>query len=450
MNDFVLLDAMPLAASVLAAFVCALIGNFLVLRREAMLGDAISHAVLPGLIVAFLLLESAGSLAVLLGAAASGLACVGLIELLKRNTKLESGASIGVVFTVLFAAGVFLVERYARNSHIDADCVLFGDVQLLAPWNTQLPLPRQIWMLLIALAGTVALIVLLFKELRLVCFDRTFAGSIGFRAGVLDLLLMIAVAFAVVASFEAVGAILVVAMLVCPAACARLLTDRLGSQLFVSAAIAAGTSIASYFIATQGLVWLSDDPSMQVAVSGTMATLAGLLVGVCILAAPRHGAIARALAKRDLLMRIMEEDVLGALYRLEESGGLPGGRGAALSPAMLAPALAETRRDRRRLRRAIERLQTGDLLESVGSPGVQLSAKGRERARGLIRTHRLWESYLVGVLGLRADHVHRTAEDLEHLTSAELASALEDRIHRQGGSTLIDPHDRPIPRQDGE
>lgn len=452
MSDFVLLDAMPLTASVLAAVVCGLIGNFLVLRREAMLGDAISHAVLPGLIAAFVLLESTGAVVMLLGAAGSGLLCVGLIGLVKRWAKLESGASIGVVFTVLFAAGVVMVELFARDSHIDVDCVLFGDVQLLSPWESSTGLPRQIWMLMMALGAAAILIGVLFKELRLASFDPAFGSSIGFRTGLLNLLLMATVAFAVVASFEAVGSILVVAMLVCPAACGRLLTDRLAAQLAVSAAIALGTALGSYFLATRGLVWITGDPAMSVPVSGTMATVSGLLVAACAIAAPRHGMLLRKVAGLRLRHRIMQEDILGVLYRLEEAvGPAESAREPALGEAQLREAICHNRSDRRVLRRSIDRLKREGLLaEATGSDRYRLTEAGRVRSRGLIRTHRLWESYLVKVLGLRPDHVHRSAEDLEHLTSQEVAAALESRLRTEGGSTLIDPHDRPIPTEESD
>lgn len=453
MSEFVLLDLMPLIATVLAGVTCGLIGNFLVLRREAMLGDAISHAVLPGLILAFLLLESAGPVAMLLGAAGSGLLCVVLIGVLQRATKLESGASIGVVFTILFAAGVLLVELFARNSHIDAECVLFGNVELLSPWTAEMAVPRQIHMLWISLGLTVVLIMALFKELRLVCFDSAFGSAMGFRPGLLNLLLMAAVAFAVVASFEAVGSILVVAMLVCPAACARLLTDRLLAQLVVSGVIALVTAVAAYFIATRGLAWVSGDPALALPVSGAMATLAGLLVGLCVVAAPRHGLIPRRLAGRRLRRRIMAEDVLGMLYRVEEAGGLPDAlESEGLTATHLREALCRTGADRGLLKRAMTDLRAGGEIRETGDRPAEyaLTESGRSRASGLIRTHRLWESYLVGVLGLRADHVHRTAEDLEHLTAPDVAAALESRIERQGVSTDTDPHHRPIPRKPAE
>ena len=451
MSEFLLLDAMPLTATVLAAVVCSLIGNFLVLRREAMLGDAISHAVLPGLIAAFILLESKGPLVMLLGAAGSGLLCVGLIGLVKRWARLESGASIGVVFTVLFAAGVLMVELFARNSHIDVECVLFGDVQLLAPWDSASGLPRQVWMLIVALGVAALLIGALFKELRLVCFDPVFGNSIGFGSGLLNLLLMVSVAFAVVASFEAVGSILVLAMLVCPAACARLLTDRLATQLAVSVSIALGCALFSYLLAARGLAWISGDPALSVPVSGTLAVASGLAVGASALFAPRHGLLASTRSNTRLRHRIMEEDVLGVLYRLEEGLGAGGGlTQPSLSDAELRRALCRDRADKRVLKRSLHRLaQAGQVVRSAEGPGYALTESGRSRASGLIRTHRLWESYLVQILGLRPDHVHRTAEDLEHLTDSDLAAALENRIRSAGGSTSVDPHHRPIPGGEG-
>jgi len=450
-EEFILLDLMPLTASVLAALSCGLIGNFLVLRREAMLGDAISHSVLPGLVLVFLLLGTAGTLPMLIGAALSGLLCALLVNFLQKSTRLEAGASIGVVFTILFAIGVLLIELFARHTHIDAECVLFGNVEYLSPWSPNEPIPRQIRLLVASLLACLLLVAVLFKELRLACFDGAFATAIGFRAGLLNLLLMSAVAFAVVAAFEAVGSILVVAMLVCPAACARLLTDRLLAQLLVSAAVSVVIAVAGYFAATRGLAWVMQDEHAVVQVAGMMASLSGLAVLLSVIGAPRRGVIARARTNASLQRRIIAEDVLGMLYRVEEAGGLPGLNGnGSLEIAQFTEALCTTSGERRRLARGLSELvRISQIQPSPGTPTrYELTPAGRHRARSLVRTHRLWESYLVHVLGLRADHVHRTAEQLEHLTTRQLARALELRVQTAGGSIDVDPHDRPIPSTD--
>jgi manganese/zinc/iron transport system permease protein len=245
------LDLFPLLSVVLAAVTCAVLGNFLVLRRLCLMGDAISHSVLPGLVIAFLLAATRNPLVMLLGAALSGIATVVLVEVVKKLGRVESGAAMGVVFSVLFALGVLLIEKAAaRHVDLDADCVLHGQLETLVWYGAPREwgglsvsaifeaAPRQMFMLAGACAAAVVFVALLFKELRLAAFDAELATAQGFSAPALHGALMIVVAVATVASFEAVGSILVIAMLVCPAASARLLTDRLRPQIIVSVIIA--------------------------------------------------------------------------------------------------------------------------------------------------------------------------------------------------------------------
>ncbi|MEL6796681.1 MAG: metal ABC transporter permease, partial [Planctomycetota bacterium] len=234
------LDLFPMAAGLLAALVCALLGNFLVLRRLSLMGDAISHSVLPGLVIAVVVTSSRAPFAMFLGAAIAGVATVVLVEAVKRLGRIEPDAAMGVVFSVLFALGVLLIEEASiRRIDLDADCLLHGQLETLV-WfgapetlgeafspSTLQHIPRQVVVLFGTLLAAVLFVAVLFKELRLAAFDPSLATSQGFHAGVLHYVLMVFVAAATVASFEAVGSILVIAMLICPAATARLLTDRM-------------------------------------------------------------------------------------------------------------------------------------------------------------------------------------------------------------------------------
>lgn len=297
------LDLFPLLAGVLAALTCGLLGNFLVLRRLSLMGDAISHSVLPGLVIAFLITSTRNPLVMFLGAAIAGIATVVLVELVKKLGRVEPGAAMGVVFSVLFALGVLLIERAAvRHVDLDADCVLHGQLETLvwytAPdswsallqWSTLAAFPRQV----VILAGTclfaIVFIGLLFKELRIAAFDPALATTQGFHAGFLHYLLMIVVAAATVAAFEAVGSILVIAMLICPAATARLLTDRLLPQIIWSAAIAIMTGVLGYFAATMVPAAFGKD---AVNAAGSITTVAGFVLVLAIIASPRQGLIAR-------------------------------------------------------------------------------------------------------------------------------------------------------------
>ncbi len=438
-HEFVSIDALPLIAGVLAAVTCALLGNFLVLRRMSLMGDAISHAVLPGLVVAFLLAGTRSASAMFLGAAVAGLVTVGLVELVRRLGRVEPGAAMGVVFSVLFALGVLLIERAsAQQVDLDPDCVLHGSLETLywfPPttwgefWSVRTffedpGVPRQVWTLVAACSATALFVVLCFKELRISSFDPGLATSQGVHAGVMHAVLMTFVAIAAVASFEAVGSILVIAMLICPAATARLLTDRLAAQIWASVGLAViagagGYGLAAWGVQAMGLSGPVNAAGMMTVVSG------GLLAGVCVFG-PRYGVISRALRRRRLARTVQSEDLLGLLYRLHERGE----REASLAR------IGEVWGDGAgTLRAAIRGAERAGLLVVEATGSLRLTRPGLDRAAELIGRHRRWEAWLVRSAHARADHVHPTAERLEHLAQPSPPEV-------SGGS---DPHGSPIP-----
>ncbi len=285
---FLTLDLAPLLAATLAACACALVGNFLVLRRQALMGDAIAHAVLPGIAAAYILTASREPLPMLLGAAGAGLATVGLTALIQSLGKVDRGAAMGVAFTTLFALGVILIERVPPTIDLDADCVLHGNLEALL-WfppdritlSSLATLPRQVHTLAAVMAMGVVFTLVFYKELRLTSFDPALAGALGFRPGLMNTLLMTVAAAAVVASFEAVGSILVIAMLICPPAAARMLTNRLGTQILLSLAIALLTAVTGYFAATRLPALF--DPAVTLNAAGMIATVSGgfVLAAAC-------------------------------------------------------------------------------------------------------------------------------------------------------------------------
>ncbi len=452
LTDFMALDLMPLLAAALAALSCGIIGNYLVLKRMAMMGDAISHSVLPGLIVAFLLLGEATTFPMLAGAAVAGVACALLVGAVRRLARLDEGSSMGVVFTIMFALGVVLVSINVRNSHVDADCVLYGAIEHLSlVWEPPATvgglfslesiggLPRQVQSLALTLAIVLVFVGLFYKELRISSFDPEHSSAQGVHAGVMHVALLLVVALSVVASFEAVGVILVVAMLACPAAMARMMTDRLGVQIALSAALALVMSTGGYFLATRWPAVSPDPGAVELESSGMIATLGGVGVLVAVLLSPRYGLAASALRKLRYRVRVLSEDQLAMLYRVEESA--PDGD-ATLERRHLTLGVGEGGTERLLARAALRSNVRGGRLERRGDQGFALTESGREHARSLVRVHRLWEAYLVRELGLRPDHVHGTAMDLEHVREHGLSSELE----RESGDPGIDPHGKTIPR----
>jgi len=308
---FLQLDLPAMMAALFATLACGLLGNFLVLRRQSLMGDAISHAVLPGIVVAFLVVGSRATWPMFVGSALAALVAVVTIELVRRFGRMDGGTAMGVVFSVMFAAGVVLIERAAaRNIDLDAECVLYGqleDIFWLGPtslssladpaaWAT---LPREVVTLAAALAVTAAVVAAFWKELKIASFDPDLASALGFPAGAINLGLMFLVGVVAVASFEAVGSILVIAMFICPAAAARLLTDRLGAQVTLSLVFAAISAIGGYILAAFGPIWLGSQHS--VAASGMIAVLSGAILATSALLAPRYGLLARHRNRTELV-----------------------------------------------------------------------------------------------------------------------------------------------------
>ncbi|MDD5088985.1 MAG: metal ABC transporter permease [bacterium] len=260
-----------LLTGALTGVACGLIGSFLVLRRMAMLGDAISHAVLPGIAIAFLLTGARQSATMLIGAALVGLLTVFLVDVLHRRGRLQHDASIGVTFTFLFALGVILISLFGRYVDLDQDCVLFGEIAFV-PWDTWIVGgsdlgPRAIWSLGAALFVNALFILLFYKELKLMTFDSVLARSMGVPVTAVHYGLMGCVALTTVAAFESVGAILVVAMLVVPAAAAYVLSERLGVMIALSALIGGLSAILGFLSAA----------ALNVSIAGMMAVAAGAI-----------------------------------------------------------------------------------------------------------------------------------------------------------------------------
>lgn len=297
--EFIQLSLIPLVVAVLASAVCAIPGNFLVLRQQSMLGDALSHVILLGLVGGFVLTGTLNIGPMLAGAAASALLAVALIETILRITHIEPGAALGVVFTTMFAAGVLWLEQSCSATvHFDVEHVLYGNLESLiwldaTGWHALLD-PAALATVPAALPRLIAILAILitmagvgWRPLKTATFDPGFAASTGARPAVVSALLLTMVALATVAAFQAVGAIIVVAMLTCPAASARLLTNHLATQVGISVLLAAIAALAGYTLAAWGPHWLGWHNSLSAA--GMIATMGGLILALACLCGPcRH------------------------------------------------------------------------------------------------------------------------------------------------------------------
>lgn len=275
---------------------CGLLGVFLVLRKMAMVGDAISHAVLPGIVLAFLIAESRETWPMLLGAAALGVITTVLIEILYRSARLQSDASIGITFTWLFAIGIILISLYAGQVDLDQDCVLYGEIAYvpLDLWITESGKnmgPRSVWLTGGVLVGVLLLLLLGYRGLKITTFNPEYAAAIGISTGFWHYLLMSAVSVTTVLSFESVGAILVVAFLIVPPATAYLLTRRLRTMLLLTVVLGVLSAGLGYTIAT----WINGS------IAGAMTVVAGIFLVLALLFSPSEGYVWRGGRSREKL-----------------------------------------------------------------------------------------------------------------------------------------------------
>jgi manganese/zinc/iron transport system permease protein len=432
------LDGWIIVAGVLCAVSAALLGNFLVLRKLSLLGDAISHAVLPGLAAAFLVTHRRDSIAMFVGAAIAGVFTALLTEWIRRRGRVDEGGAMGVVFTTLFAVGLIMIVRAADHVDLDPSCVLHGAIEF-SPLDLVRPLsaigipgwavPRVVVILSLVLAVNVVFVSLCHKELKVTAFDPDLATSIGMSAAAMHYALMVLVALTAVASFESVGNILVVAMFVGPPAAASLCTDRLVRMILLSVLFAATAAITGHLAAVSVPTLFGFHSTTS---AGMMAVMTGVVFGTTMFLAPRHGIVARWWNRHALTWKIVSEDVIASLYRHSERT-----EDSALSMTNLQASLGSSTW----LLPAIVGwlMRSGMLVRK--EHGYVLTNRGRAAARSVVRSHRLWESYLVSELGMDLNRIHAQAEALEHFTDREL----RERLDRETTTQSRDPHGSPIP-----
>lgn len=278
-------------ASVVAV-ACALPGVFLVLRKMAMMSDAISHSILFGIVVMFFITKEITSPLLLLGAAATGIITVGMVEMTHKTKLLKEDASIGIVFPLLFSIGVILISKYAGDVHLDSDAVLLGELAF-APFDRFVFLgidigPKSLIVMLVILVLNILFIAIFYKELKLTIFDPGLARALGFNPNIIHYTLMAFVSITAVGAFDAVGSILVVALMIGPPAIAYLITERLSLMLVLSAVLGVLSAVSGYWLARL----------FDVSIAGSMATMIGVLFVLTFLFSPLNGMIALMYRKR--------------------------------------------------------------------------------------------------------------------------------------------------------
>jgi manganese/zinc/iron transport system permease protein len=433
-EDFVVYGAILLGVT------SGLLGCFIVLRKQSLLGDAIGHAVLPGVCLGFLFAGARSTPALLGGALIAGLLAAALIGLLQRTTQLKTGECMGVVFTGFYGIGIVLL-KYIQNlqgretflsriglghaintGQSGLDKFLFGQI-------TSINLTDITYMAIIA-GVAIAAVIVFWRKLAVSTFDEGFAFSVGLPVKRIDYLLTALVTVAIVVSIQAVGVVLVAAMLVTPAGTAYLLTDRLHRMAILSALFGATAGVLGAFFSLFG----EDLPT-----GSFMVLAASLLFAMAFLLSPRHGVIPRWLRLIERKRRTQAENLLRSIYILLEKRNDAGG---AIDRRFGVDDLAAIRHESSAQVHALRRRAAAlHWVERDSRDPIILSDEGLAAARQVVRNHRLWELFLTQEAHLAGDHVHRDAEHIEHVLPREVLARLEQMLD----NPTADPHGRPIP-----
>jgi manganese/zinc/iron transport system permease protein len=439
------LDTWIVVTSAIASMSCAIPGVYLLVRRQSMLGDTLSHTALPGIAIGFLAaywlhshgwLSQAGyansrHLIIVISAMLVGVLASLLIETVQKVGHVEANAALGVVFTSMFAVGLLLVRRFADQVDLDPDCVLYGTIETTVIdviGNTGIP--RAVIVNGSVLAMNLLLTIIFFKELRVSAFDPAFATTMGISATAMHYALTAVTAATLVAAFESVGSILVIAMLVGPAATARLLTDGMTKTIILSLVVACLAAVLGHVsaITVPPMVFrrLGFPTVIDASTAGMTAVASGGLFLAAAFCGPRYGILSRLIRRLRLALQVAAEDILGQLYRAEESHS----KAATASIAKLENRLAW-----------LWLRWQGSVIRQENR--WNLTRSGRLRAEKLVRAHRLWESYMAKHFEIPGDHLHETAERVEHFIDKDMRVELASEL----ATPAVDPHGRAIPSE---
>ncbi|MBC5991435.1 metal ABC transporter permease [Pontibacter cellulosilyticus] len=411
---YVTLGSMLLAGS------SAVVGCFTLLRKRALVGDAVAHAVLPGVCLAFILSGTKNPFILLIGAFITGWISLVAIDFITSRSRIKEDTAIGLVLSVFFGIGILLltaIQHSGNAAQSGLDKFLFGKAASLVGED----LIAFSIVAVLLLAATL----IFYKELKLLCFDETYAKTIGFPVRGLELLLTTLTVLAVVVGIQAVGVVLMAAMLITPAAAARFWTDRLGVMLVLAALMGAFSGVAGAYVSYTA-------PAMP---TGPWIVLIISMIAILSFAlAPGKGWIARIIRRQRNKKLILEENLLKLLYQLGEA------KQDFSTNRPLQELLQKRAIPAKEAKYGLGKLKAQGYLEKTKN-GWALTHEGITRGRRVVRLHRLWELYLTQYLHLASDHVHEDAETIEHIITPEL----EQRLLEELNYPALDPHSAQIP-----
>lgn len=420
MNDFVIQTLRLLSFSdanvrfvffgmALLGFSGGLLGSFTLLRKRALIGDALAHAALPGIGIAFLITGTKTTGVLLIGAYVAGVLGVLVLLAIRKFSRVKEDSALAIVLTVFFGIGIVIltfIQKSGKASQSGLDKFLFGQSASLVAKD-------------VLLIGAVSLILLIaimlfFKELKLLCFDPAYASASGLSSTVLDVLLMALVVGAVVIGLQAVGVVLMAALLIIPPVTARFWTDRLGTMVILSAlAGAVSGALGSYFS------FLT--PRMP---SGPLTVLAATSIFlISVFISPRRGILFVAVRRYLDHQRIARENTLRAIAELNEINNRK-----LIEPFSIRELAEQKKWNSHELVRHLKLLKTRNFIKKLDQHSYKLTETGLENAITVLKRHRLWETYLVDKAEIAPDHVHRDADESEHYITKELEGKIREAV----------------------
>lgn len=409
------------AGIVLLSVSSALIGTFAFLRKKSLAGDAVSHAVLPGVCLAFLISGEKNIWALMLGAFMSGWLSLWVVDQIVKRTKLKEDSAIGLVLSVFFGLGIVLltyIQHQGNASQSGLDNFLFGKAASLVQ--------RDVISFAIVALLLIVVVFFFYKEFKLYCFDPSFAKSIGLSVTMLEYLLTALMVMAIVVGIQAVGVVLMAALLITPSAAARFWTNRLENMLFLASIFAVIAGITGAYISFVA-------PRMP---TGPWVVLVLSTIALCsFILSPSRGLLFRWLQQMKARRIISEENLLKALYQLGE-------RDKDFSKARTLEEIFSKRSYAFSFTtRILKRLQRQGFVQWLNNHTASLTNEGINKGRQVTRRHRLWESFLTEVVNIAPDHVHEDADVMEHIMTTEVETKLVEHLK----DPSKDPHQKDIP-----
>jgi manganese/zinc/iron transport system permease protein len=403
-----------LAGSLLIGATGGMLGTFAVLRRRSLMGDALAHAALPGVALAFMMTGSKSLPVLIAGATATGVAGMLVIQFVVHHTRLKADSAIGIVLSVFFGGGIVLlthIQRSGVGNQSGLDKFLFGQAAAIVE--------EDILVMAAMSLAIIAVLLLLYKEFKALIFDPGFLQSLGFPVRAIDMALMGLIVMTVMVGLQAVGVVLIAAMLITPAMAARFWTERLHRMVLLAALFGGLSGIVGTSLSAMA-PRLPTGPVMVMVATGFF--LLSVLFG------PRRGILARLRRRRANERRERRHHILRAVVELLE--GHPGRQRFSIGEVA-----AELGSDADRAETEAKRLSRAGLAE-VKNDGIALTGAGMSEATFVVKSHRLWEHFLVYRDILAADHVDRPADEVEHLLTPEIIARLEEILQRDHG---LDP-----------